>query len=69
MKKIIFFVLLTMTIVYCTKDDGCIDENKVTNSACPLNYDPVCGCNGKTYGNVCEAQREGITSWTDDKCK
>lgn len=67
MKKLVFFLMIII-IISCTKDDGCIEENKITNSVCPLNYNPVCGCNGKTYSNICEAERDGVISWQEGEC-
>jgi hypothetical protein len=42
---------------------GAADEPGVCTlrpEACILIYDPVCGCDGVTYGNACQAAAEGI---------
>ena len=50
--------------------EDCIDDSRVNDQvACIEIYDPVCGCNDKTYPNSCYAEREGVIKWSQGVCK
>lgn len=73
MKQILtslFILLMWMSIGMTSSCSSkkCI-ERPIADCVCTLQYDPVCGCNNKTYSNACAAECAGIKVYQKGPCE
>ena len=49
--------------------EDCVVAPPAEGMACTMDWNPVCGCDGVTYGNACGAKAAGVPHFTEGACE
>ncbi|MEL7531499.1 MAG: protease inhibitor Kazal-type [Bacteroidota bacterium] len=67
-KMLIFGATMALLSLSACEPHQCFEYSFPHCDNCIDLYEPVCGCNDKTYRNACEAECKGIQTYSYGQC-